>query len=93
MSSRFTFAQPAAETATDPRVHELSFASAAAEWVEALPIGNGRLGATVFGGAAQELRSHHHTAQTVTVRYRSISQEIELHPGQTVHPTAEETRS
>ena len=26
----------------------------AAEWVEALPIGNGRLGAMVFGGVATE---------------------------------------
>ena len=26
----------------------------AAEWVEALPIGNGRLGAMVFGGVARE---------------------------------------
>ncbi|WP_210769026.1 glycoside hydrolase N-terminal domain-containing protein [Ruania alkalisoli] len=78
---------------TDPRVHQLSFTSAASEWVEALPLGSGRLGAMVFGGAVQELRSDHHTAQKVIVRYRSISQEIELHPGQPVHLTAEETRS
>ena len=29
-------------------------AEVAAEWVEALPVGNGRLGAMVFGGASRE---------------------------------------
>ena len=32
----------------------LWYASQAGHWVEALPIGNGRLGAMVFGGAASE---------------------------------------
>lgn len=35
--------------------HRLEFSSAAAEWVEAVPLGNGRLGAMVYGGAATEL--------------------------------------
>ncbi|HEX6767400.1 MAG TPA: glycoside hydrolase family 95 protein, partial [Polyangiaceae bacterium] len=33
----------------------LRYASPAADWVEALPIGNGRLGAMVFGGVRREL--------------------------------------
>ena len=33
----------------------LSFASPASDWNEALPIGNGRMGAMVFGGVATEL--------------------------------------
>ncbi|SEE71441.1 alpha-L-fucosidase 2 [Ruania alba] len=36
-------------------VHGLSFSTAAAEWVDALPLGNGRLGAMVYGGAEEEL--------------------------------------
>ncbi|UFU02891.1 glycoside hydrolase family 95 protein [Ruania suaedae] len=55
VSSTFTFVQPPPEPATDPRVHQLAFAGAAAEWVEALPLGDGRLGAMVFGGATEEL--------------------------------------
>ena len=34
--------------------HRLWYTSTAKEWVEALPVGNGRLGAMVFGGTAQE---------------------------------------
>src|SRR5919109_218149 len=33
---------------------ELWYAAPAAEWTEALPIGNGRLGAMVFGGVHRE---------------------------------------
>ncbi|KAF2414931.1 hypothetical protein B1729_02395 [Microbacterium sp. B35-04] len=36
-------------------MHRLAFASPAAEWVEALPIGNGRLGAMVYGREEHEL--------------------------------------
>ena len=36
-------------------MHRLEFASPAAEWVEALPIGNGRLGAMVYGREEHEL--------------------------------------
>jgi len=32
----------------------LAYTSAAAKWTEALPIGNGRLGAMIFGGASRE---------------------------------------
>ena len=32
----------------------LHYARPARQWVEALPVGNGRLGAMVFGGAAEE---------------------------------------
>ncbi|MBI4626542.1 MAG: glycoside hydrolase N-terminal domain-containing protein [Verrucomicrobia bacterium] len=43
----------------------LRYASPAQKWVEALPVGNGRLGAMVFGGwqnerlALNEARRHH----------------------------------
>ena len=37
----------------DPNL-TLSYDSSATKWVEALPLGNGRLGAMVFGGAAEE---------------------------------------
>lgn len=35
--------------------HRLWYRKPAAEWNEALPIGNGRLGAMIFGGTAQEM--------------------------------------
>ena len=44
-------AGPAAE-ATSPLT--LFYTNAAVKWTEALPIGNGRLGAMIFGGAARE---------------------------------------
>src|SRR3954465_1355362 len=40
--------------AADPAALQLSYAQPARQWVEALPIGNGRLGAMVFGGVAEE---------------------------------------
>ena len=39
---------------TQPGANRLWYERPAAEWLEALPIGNGRLGAMVFGGAARE---------------------------------------
>ena len=42
----------AAQSAPAPLV--LWYPTPAAQWVEALPIGNGRLAAMVFGGAAEE---------------------------------------
>src|ERR1700730_2084476 len=37
----------------------------ASQWVEALPVGNGRLGAMVFGGAAKErIQFNEHTVWT-----------------------------
>lgn len=42
-----------AETATDGAT-QLWYRAAAQYWTEALPVGNGRLGAMVFGGVAQE---------------------------------------
>ncbi|WP_162458634.1 glycosyl hydrolase family 95 catalytic domain-containing protein [Pseudactinotalea suaedae] len=36
-------------------VHRLEFSSPATEWVEALPVGNGRLAAMVYGGVEDEL--------------------------------------
>jgi alpha-L-fucosidase 2 len=39
---------------TDSAPHTLWYAQPAERWVEALPIGNGRLGAMVFGGAPHE---------------------------------------
>ena len=42
-----------AEAVTDPAL-ELSYAQPAAQWVEAVPIGNGRLGGMIFGGTASD---------------------------------------
>jgi len=61
VSSRFeraaiadTEATPRRETpSSDPR-HVLWYKQGASKWVDALPIGNGRLGAMVFGGIRQE---------------------------------------
>jgi alpha-L-fucosidase 2 len=39
------------------RANVLHYGAPAARWVEALPIGNGRLGAMVFGGALREILS------------------------------------
>ncbi|WCM28632.1 glycoside hydrolase family 95 protein [Sphingomonas sp. QA11] len=39
---------------TSPHQHRLWYRQPAREWTEALPVGNGRLGAMVFGGTAQE---------------------------------------
>src|SRR5450756_64529 len=44
-------ASHAAETASPLTLY---YTSPATKWTEALPIGNGRLGAMVFGGAASE---------------------------------------
>ena len=43
-----------AELDTDPNPMLLWYRRPAAEWLEALPVGNGRLGAMVFGGVATE---------------------------------------
>jgi len=45
-------AQPAAESSESPLT--LWYRQPAAQWVEALPVGNGRLGAMVFGGIEHE---------------------------------------
>ena len=37
-----------------PRVHELWYRAPATEWTEALPVGNGRISAMVFGGIESE---------------------------------------
>ena len=37
-----------------PNPHELWYPSPAKEWVEALPVGNGRIGAMVYGGTTTE---------------------------------------
>ena len=39
---------------TKPTVLALAYLAPAARWVEALPVGNGRLGAMIFGGTASE---------------------------------------
>ena len=46
-------AAPAAAQ-SNARAQVLWYDAPATQWVEALPVGNGRLGAMVFGGAAQE---------------------------------------
>ena len=43
-----------AEGTSGERPLRLSYRRAATKWVEALPVGNGRLGAMVFGGVGQE---------------------------------------
>lgn len=48
------FAAGGARAARDPEAHELRYTEPAAEWLEALPIGNGRTGAMVFGGILEE---------------------------------------
>ncbi len=56
MSSVFSSeVSPSPATPSAHPVHRLEFASPAAEWVEAAPLGNGRLGAMVYGRAEQEL--------------------------------------
>ncbi|HEV8443160.1 MAG TPA: glycoside hydrolase family 95 protein [Steroidobacteraceae bacterium] len=44
----------AADNPPSPDALKLWYQQAAAEWTEALPIGNGRIGAMVFGGVARE---------------------------------------
>ncbi len=44
----------APQAARSPSPWNLWYARPASQWVEALPIGNGRLGAMVFGGTAEE---------------------------------------
>jgi alpha-L-fucosidase 2 len=46
--------RPATGAESDPRPDSLWYTRPADEWVQALPIGNGRLGACVFGGIASE---------------------------------------
>ena len=48
-------ALPACKSAAPPAADlRLWYGRPAAEWVEALPVGNGRLGAMVFGGVSAE---------------------------------------
>lgn len=47
-------AEPCADRAADPDVL-LWYRQPAREWLEALPVGNGRLGAMVFGGTEEEV--------------------------------------
>ncbi|KQM62737.1 hypothetical protein ASE75_14040 [Sphingomonas sp. Leaf17] len=62
------FALPARGMAAGPAPHDgrrtatrLWFAQPAAKWLEALPVGNGHVGAMVFGGVATErLQLNHH---------------------------------
>ncbi|WP_315762797.1 glycoside hydrolase family 95 protein [Sphingomonas sp. Y38-1Y] len=44
----------AAQRRSRPNRHELWYTQPAAKWTEALPVGNGRLGAMIFGGTAKE---------------------------------------
>lgn len=39
---------------TRPGTLDLIYAKPAGEWVEALPVGNGRIGGMIFGGVLQE---------------------------------------
>jgi alpha-L-fucosidase 2 len=56
LASIIPFRLPAAETPAlaNPSDLVLWYRQPAAQWVEALPVGNGRLGAMVFGGVANE---------------------------------------
>jgi alpha-L-fucosidase 2 len=53
----------AAAVNTEPDNLKLWYTSPASEWVEALPIGNGRLGAMVFGGGANPIDPAKETLQ------------------------------
>ena len=48
------YRQPAADHPYTPPVGGRGGGPGAAEWVKALPVGNGRLGAMVFGGVVNE---------------------------------------
>lgn len=50
----FAASESPATVPLDPTAHELCYAAPAAKWDEALPVGNGQLGAMVFGGVANE---------------------------------------
>jgi alpha-L-fucosidase 2 len=52
MRDRMTAA--ATGSAYDARVTELTYDAPAASWLEALPLGNGRIGAMWFGGTGQD---------------------------------------
>src|SRR6187551_2565583 len=52
--SLFLFGVLASVTFAAPSDLTLRYERPASEWVEALPVGNGRLGAMVFGGIHQE---------------------------------------
>jgi alpha-L-fucosidase 2 len=55
----------AAEPAAPAKPLSLWYRQPAREWVEALPVGNGRLGAMVFGGVARErIQFNEHTVWT-----------------------------
>jgi len=51
----------------------------AAVWTEALPVGNGRMGAMVYGGTAKELISSMNPVYGVEGRYNPML--IRMHPG------------
>ncbi|MDA0375601.1 MAG: glycoside hydrolase N-terminal domain-containing protein, partial [Planctomycetota bacterium] len=46
--------QPQAVPQDQPTPHRLEYLAPARRWLAALPVGNGRLGAMVFGGVDQE---------------------------------------
>jgi alpha-L-fucosidase 2 len=49
-----TFAPPSHGRGTLRSTHRLLYTKPASDWLEALPVGNGRIGAMVFGGVKQE---------------------------------------
>ncbi len=49
---------------------KLWYAKPASKWVEALPIGNGRLGAMIHGGTASELLSLNDEFETLVCQAR-----------------------
>ena len=61
LSSMLTHCRPPAETVPPSQRYVLQYRSPAASWTEALPVGNGKLGAMVYGGVAvsyTHLRAH-----------------------------------
>jgi len=48
------YRRPAADHPFAPAVGKPAIDAATAEWVKALPVGNGRLGAMIFGGVVNE---------------------------------------
>lgn len=53
-ATSFSAAIPAATKASESLAQRLWYRQPAVEWVEALPVGSGKLGAMVFGGVASE---------------------------------------
>lgn len=66
--------------ATSPRQNQLWYASPAKRWLEALPVGNGRLGAMIFGGVGRE-----RIALTESTLWSGAPSESDVNPAALAH--------